>query len=151
MVESQRADICPELKCCKWNEIIKIPTCLLLDRFQSQTVLFCVVRVCPMVSVRGKTPIPMTLWGYSRHARGQQAVRTLPRWSMCRWGNSILPLTWHRREPKQPGWSPTSPFPQQYSQVPHLSICGHVSIRLEKGGVEIILQISTKSFLCRLV
>lgn len=90
------------------------------------------------------------LYGVIHATLGATGSPNSSRWSMCRWENSILLMTWHRREPKQPGWS-TSPFPQQYSQVPHLSICCHVSIRLEMGGMEIILQISTKSLLCRLV
>lgn len=77
-----------------------------------------------MVSVRGKTPIPMTQWGYTRGNRQSELFKL----EHVQVGNSILLMTWHRREPKQPGSSPTSPFPQQYSQVPHLSICGHVSI-----------------------
>lgn len=149
MVYSQRVDICPELKCCKWNELIKIPTCLLRDWIpESQTVLlYASSRVCPMVSVRGKTPIPMTPWGYSRHTWSDRL------WTL-RGGAGGKFHTFddmrHRREPKQPGLSPTSPV---LSNTVKFLICPSVAMYPIAGLGRCVCHPldSTKSRLCRLV
>lgn len=101
-----------------------------------------------MVSVRGKTPIPMTPWGYSCHTRGNRQSE-LFKMEHVQMGNSILLMTRYRREPKRPCLSPTRLFPQRQSSSSfvHLWSCIH---QPKKGGIETILQISTKSLLCRL-
>lgn len=87
--------------------------------------LLCLVQVCPIVSVRGKTPIPMIPWGYSHHTWGSLNSY---RWSMCRWKVPLLDKGMHdmrsRRERKQPGGQAP---PLSDSQVPNLSIRGNLS------------------------
>ena len=78
-----------------------------------------------MVSVRGKTPIPMTQWGIHATLEATGSLKS-SRWNMCKWeipyfrwhdtGGNLSSLVRHRQAPPL----------QKYS--PHLSICGHVCI-----------------------
>lgn len=53
--------------------------------------LLCVVRVRPMVSVRGKTPIPTIQWAYTRGNRQLELFKV----EHVRPGNTILWMTRH--------------------------------------------------------
>lgn len=120
-----------------YGKIIKIPAGLLLDRIQGLNSLFCLVQVCPIVSVRGKTPIPMVPWGYSHHTRRQEAVQTLQDGACAGGKVPLLDRGMHdmrsRRECKQPGLSLTSSTPRRHSQLSNLSICGR---RWEAKGIQ---------------
>lgn len=58
-------------------------------------------------------------------------------WSLCRWEILLLDKGMHdmrsRKENKQPGLSLMSSSPQRHSQVPNLSICGHLSVGRREG------------------
>lgn len=101
-----------------------------------------------MVSVRGKTPIPMTPWGYSCHTRGNRQSE-LFKMAHVQMGNSILLMTWDTGGNLNSLVCHQQDFPQQQSSSSfvHLWSCIH---QPKKGGIETILQISTKSLLCQL-
>lgn len=80
-----------------------------------------------MVSVRGKTPIPMTPWGYLCHRRGKRQSE-LFKMEHVQVGNSILLMTWDTGRNLNSLVCHQQDRPLSNSQVPHLSICGHVSI-----------------------
>lgn len=88
---------------------------------------FVMSRVCPMVSVRGKTPIPMTPWGYSCHTRGNRQSE-LFKMEHVQMGNSILLMTWDTGGNLNSLVCHQQDCSLSNSQVPLLSICGHVSI-----------------------
>lgn len=78
----------------KWNygKIIKIPTGSAAGQIPGLNSLFCLVQVCLIVSVRGKTPIPMDPWGYSHHTRGSLNSSG---WSLCRWKVPLMDKGMH--------------------------------------------------------
>lgn len=135
---------------CNYGKIIQIPTGLLLHRFQGSIVCFCLVQVCPIVSVRGKTPISHDSMGLFTSHQRQEAVKKLFRMEPVQvespvtgWRNAWYEI----QEGTQAAWFVTDKL-QRHSQVPNLSICGHLSNGWRAEVREIHLHFLFESFKC---
>lgn len=107
----------------RWSAAAQIPG------FNS--LFFVLSKSVQLSQCEGRLQFPMVPWGYSHHTRGRRQSKSSSGWSLCRWKVPLLDEGMHdmrsRRERKQPGLSLTSSTPQRHSQVPNLSICGHLS------------------------